>query len=267
MPDEPTPYSRATAEDMPAFVEVMGRLSKVGIGNQSDLARKLGVSPAGVSDAKKRGPFPLAWALMLARVLDVSLDYILGLSAGFGDRRPPEQTALLHPDESAVGPERLRHLRVDPATGSSQPPTGPVTIDGFVMVPKHAARLSGGPGSWDLGEEVIGFYAFREEWLRSKGSPGNMALMDVFGHSMEPDLRDGDTVLIDRGQQEVEAGRIYAVGIEDTAVVKWVEKRPGALLLRSSNPDHLPIEVDMRGDLADTVRIIGRIIWWCREAR
>lgn len=141
------------------------------------------------------------------------------------------------------------------------------TIDGFILVPKVAARLSLGGGSWEVGAEIRGHYAFRADWLRAKGRPEDMVLMEVSGNSMEPELLDGDTVLINQGQTDILAGRIYAVGIEDTAVAKRVERRPGTLILRSSNPSCPPIEIDMRGDLADTVRIIGRVIWWGHEER
>lgn len=146
-------------------------------------------------------------------------------------------------------------------------PSGVVAIDGLIMVPKVAARLSAGGGSFEAGAEVRGLYAFRGDWLRAKGNPERMVLMEVSGDSMEPELRDGDTVLINQGQVDVLAGKTYAVGIEDTVVVKQVERRPGALVLRSSNPAYEPMTIDMRGDLADTVRIIGRVIWWCHEAR
>lgn len=140
-------------------------------------------------------------------------------------------------------------------------------VDGLIMVPKVAARLSAGSGSFEADSEVTGLYAFREDWLRAKGKTEDMVLMEVSGDSMEPELRNGDTVLINQGQVDVLAGKVYAVGIEDTVVVKQVERRPGALVLRSSNPAYAPMEIDMRGDLADTVRIIGRVIWWCHEAR
>lgn len=164
-------------------------------------------------------------------------------------------------------PERLRHLRLDPpAAGRILSPSAEV-IGGLIMVPKVTARLSAGRGSFEADAEIKGHYAFREVWLHSKGRPDDMVLMEVSGDSMEPELRNGDTVLINQGQVDVLAGKVYAVGIEDTVVVKQVERRPGALVLRSSNPAYAPMEIDMRGDLADTVRIIGRVIWWCHEAR
>ena len=86
---------------------------------------------------------------------------------------------------------------------------------------------------------------------------------------MEPEIRSGDEVLIDESQREVSPGLIYTIGIDEEVVVKVVDKlAPGTLTLRSYNAkDYPPRDIDIRGDLADTVRIIGRVIWWCREAR
>lgn len=135
------------------------------------------------------------------------------------------------------------------------------------MVPKVKARLSAGGGSLETNDDVVGLFAFRAEWLRAKGNPAHMVLMEIAGDSLEPELRDGDTALINQGQKDALAGKLYAVGIGDMVVVKQVETIPGKLVLRSINPAHAPVEVDLRGDLADGVRVIGRVIWWCREAR
>jgi phage repressor protein C with HTH and peptisase S24 domain len=41
---------------------------------------------------------------------------------------------------------------------------------------------------------------------------------------MEPGIRAGDTVMIDRSRTAVVAGGIYAVGIDDTIMIKRLEK-------------------------------------------
>ena len=87
--------------------------------------------------------------------------------------------------------------------------------------------------------------------------------MDVSGNSMEPELKNGDTVLIDISQKDILAGLLYAIGIDDTIMVKRVEKHPGKLVLRSDNQEYSPIVIedkDMNG-----VRIIGKVIWVCRD--
>jgi phage repressor protein C with HTH and peptisase S24 domain len=90
-----------------------------------------------------------------------------------------------------------------------------------------------------------------------------MVLLDIFGNSMEPELRAGDTVLVDQSQKDVLAGAIYAVGIDDTIMVKRLEKHPNRLVLLSDNRDYEPIYLE-NNDLQN-VRVIGKVIWVCRE--
>ena len=57
------------------------------------------------------------------------------------------------------------------------------------------------------------------------------------------------------------------MGVNEEIYIKQIETLPGGrLVLRSLNERYAPIEVSLRGDLADSVRVIGRVIWWCREA-
>ena len=90
-----------------------------------------------------------------------------------------------------------------------------------------------------------------------------MVLMDIFGNSMEPELRDGDNVLIDKSKKEILAGAIYAIGVDDTVMVKRVEKLPYKLVLLSENKDYSTIF--LQGDEIKNVRILGKVIWICRE--
>lgn len=136
----------------------------------------------------------------------------------------------------------------------------------LVLVPKVVARLAAGSGSFETGADVKAHYAFRSDWLLSRGNPEQMVLMEVSGDSMEPVLRNGDTVLINQGQTGVLPGKIYAVGVEDAVLVKALDVMPGKLILRSLNPAYPPVEVPMQEDLAGAVRVIGRVIWWCHEA-
>lgn len=136
----------------------------------------------------------------------------------------------------------------------------------LVMVPKVVARLSAGGGSLETNADVTGRYAFKSTWIHGKGLVSRMVLMEVSGDSMEPYICDGDTVLIDQSQTGVLAGKIYAVGVEDAVYVKFVELAPGKMILRSANPAHAPMESTLAED-SNPIRIIGRVIWWCREAR
>jgi phage repressor protein C with HTH and peptisase S24 domain len=134
------------------------------------------------------------------------------------------------------------------------------------MVPLVAARLAAGKGSLETEGEVLSYFSFRNDWLSRKGDPDKMVLMKVCGDSMEPDIRHGDMVLVDQSKSQIYGHAIYAMGINEEIYIKQVETLPGGkLVLRSRNPEYEPIHVDLHGDLADSVRVIGRVIWYCRE--
>ncbi len=134
------------------------------------------------------------------------------------------------------------------------------------MVPKVEARLSAGTGSLETSAEITGRFAFRSKWIRARGNPQEMVLMDIYGDSMEPEIKAGDTALIDQSQTDVHVGRIYAIGIDSEVFIKYVDRIPGKYILRSANKNYEPIPVDLNEESCN-VRIIGRVVWWCREAR
>lgn len=164
-------------------------------------------------------------------------------------------------------PMRADRVIEGPPDGTGESDAAPYGLaPGLVYLPLVRARLAAGNGSLETEADVQGYFAFRRDWIASKGNPAHLVLMKVSGDSMEPELRDGDMVLIDQAQRDPIPGRLYAVGIEDGIVVKLLDVAPGKLLLRSVNAEKYdPIEVNLRGDLAATVRIIGRVIWQCRE--
>lgn len=137
----------------------------------------------------------------------------------------------------------------------------------LMYVPMVEARISAGTGSFQTEAGSERLYAFRSDFLNRKGQPKMMVLMRVSGDSMEPEIKHGDTVLIDKSQCEPRPGTIYAVRVGELIYLKVVDALPDGLVLKSVNPKYEPMKVDMRGDLADGVAILGRVIWWCREAK
>ena len=133
------------------------------------------------------------------------------------------------------------------------------------MIPMVEACLSAGGGSLETSGDSDRSYAFRMDFLTRKGNPDAMVLMRVSGDSMEPEICNGDVVLLDQSQQRVRPGHIYAVGFEDAIYCKRVDMLPGQVVLKSANPAYPPVTIDVRGDLADAFRIIGKVLWSDRE--
>lgn len=205
----------------------------LGIVTQQELAQVLGVNRSAITQAKQRNAVPEKWLHKIAH------DY--GLQ--------PHWLA------TGAGPEKV----------SNQEASVNVWTEKFYEIPKVSARLCAGGGSFEVDAAIEDYYAFKKQWLQRKGSPENMVLMDVFGNSMEPEIKEGDSVLVDQKQQAIIAGGIYAVGVEDTVMVKRIEKRPNTLALLSDNKDYTPIL--LQGDELENVRIIGKVVWSCREYR
>ena len=136
----------------------------------------------------------------------------------------------------------------------------------IILIPMVEAKLSAGHGSFETSDKSERKYSFRRDFLARKGNHKEMVLMRVSGDSMEPEIKDGDVVLLDQSQKSPLPGRIYAVGVEDMVYLKRIDAQPGKLILYSDNAAYKPLEIDTRGDMEHQARIIGRAIWWCREA-
>lgn len=128
---------------------------------------------------------------------------------------------------------------------------------GWVDVPRLALGASAGTGNHAGGEEAIGAFRFSGAWLREQGlDPAMLSAISVTGDSMEPTLRDGDEILVDRGSHPLRDG-IHVVRLEDSLLVKRIETgRPGRIALLSDNHAYRPIEVE-----PSDVHVIGRVVW------
>lgn len=126
----------------------------------------------------------------------------------------------------------------------------------WVEVPRLSLDASAGPGA--LGAQEIPFDAFRfsPRWLREMGLEGaDLTAIRVEGDSMEPLLRSGDEIFVDRNKRGHEG--IHVVRIGDALHVKQLQaSAPGRIALISLNQAYAPI------DLArDEVEVIGRVVW------
>ena len=137
--------------------------------------------------------------------------------------------------------------------------------DDLIMIPLVEAVLSAGGGSFETSAITGRDYAFRRDFIQRKGNPSDMILMRVSGDSMEPDVLEGDVVLIDQGKTKVVPGKMYAVGFDECIYLKRIDSLPGKVILKSANPAYPPVELDVRGDLSEHFRVIGRVLWVGRE--
>ncbi len=132
-------------------------------------------------------------------------------------------------------------------------------ISRFCFIPKVEA-VAGAGASLETSDAIVGFYAFRTDFLGKEHiSERRSVLMDIRGDSMEPLLKDGDTVLVDQSDTQLMDGRIYVVTLGDELRVKRIQKGLTGILLRSENPRYADIPVE--GAALESFRIHGRVRW------
>ena len=140
---------------------------------------------------------------------------------------------------------------------SAESPALPAKRRDWIDVPRLPLGASAGPGA--LGEAEIPFDSFRfsARWLREQGlEAAQLSAIAVEGDSMEPVLRDGDEILVDRTRRPIRDG-IHVVRLGEVLMVKRLDTaRPGRIVLLSANDAYPPVDV-----AADEVDVIGRVVW------
>lgn len=297
-PDLPRPDSSFEAQ----LARIM---HATGATNDADLARALSISQPSVWGVKKRGRIPDSWIKKVANKYMISSDWLYNGGPDFKNilfnfiKRVTQQNGSENTNANVENFKNALQIHdwgkfneafqatfknsntfLNTYTQNIQDITSKVTelkpqtqeiatetdVD-MMFVPLVEARLSAGTGSLETSADGERKYAFRSDFLHRKGCPSKMVLMRVSGDSMEPEIKDGDVVLLDQGKTTILPGRMYAVGIEEAIYIKQIDTIPGRLILKSMNPAYPPIEVDMRGDLAEQARVIGQVLWVGREYR
>lgn len=144
----------------------------------------------------------------------------------------------------------------------------PVSVpDGFVPVPRLQVRASAGSGAVAVPEDLEddGVVMFREAWMRRIGvNPRTAQALTAVGDSMEPTIRDGDLLLVDRSIDRIVDNGIYVVVLGGMVLVKRVQvKRDGSVVLRSDNTDLYEAEL-VPADEVHALTVEGRVRWFGR---
>jgi hypothetical protein len=158
-----------------------------------------------------------------------------------------------------------RYFGVDETLLGGRGPDAPPSA-GAVEVPRLDIGASAGPGAFAGDEAARAHIVFDPQWLRrlAPGDPARLSIITVAGDSMEPTLRDGDEILVDRGDaaERLRDG-IYVLRIDDALLVKRVALNPAErrLSIGSDNPAY-PGWPDCA---TGSVDIVGRVVWAGRK--
>lgn len=132
----------------------------------------------------------------------------------------------------------------------------------FSYIPRYSIRAGAGSGQLVEAENLLGFLAFRTDWIRTRlrRNPANLAVLEAFGDSMHPTIADGDIMLVDLSEERVRGPAIYVILAGNEAIVKRIELTlEGWLVVKSDNPAYETRT--LKGDQAEEFRCIGKVIW------
>jgi transcriptional regulator with XRE-family HTH domain len=239
-----------------------------GIGSGAELARLSGV-PEATYRAYESGRRPLTprAARELAAPLGVTWQALL-----FGKEGPDIVGAIATPEEAAalLGQRVRRAPMPDPAIRDPGPALRAEVVsmggDRWALLPLYDATASAGPGLAIDSENVLHRIAFREEWVRTvTAAPlDQLAVITVDGDSMEPTLRQGDSVLVDfRQNRPTRKDGIYVIRTDGGLQVKRLQVELGRnqITVLSDNPAYEA----QRHLTAEDIQVLGRVIWLGRQ--
>lgn len=154
-----------------------------------------------------------------------------------------------------------------PTAMASPLPKAPGRGYAMLLVPQLAVGASAGAGASVDGEAVEAGFAFDPRWLRRLGADTRaLSIISVEGDSMAPTLNDGDDILVDSADAAARLrDGIYVLRMDDALMVKRVARLPvaGRISVKSDNALY-PSWPDLS---ADTVTLVGRVVWTGRKVR
>ncbi|MFZ7141594.1 XRE family transcriptional regulator [Avibacterium avium] len=223
---------------MNSLAERLDYAMKVSGKTQVELGLDVGVSQTAIGKILNGKTLNPRYLLKLAKALNVSADW---LSTGDG--------------EMALNPIDIHNVEIADDVSGSQ-------LDNYIKIDMYDIKLSAGTGNlaWFINDEDP--VLLRKSWFRRYNiNPDSCKAMFVKGSSMVPDLENGDTVIIDTDDIDIEDGEIYAVSYKQRLFIKRLMRTENGIQLISSAEGYPPIDIDESMETPDSFRILGKKVW------
>lgn len=229
-----------------SFESVVDRIKEAtGTRTQVELALVLGIRQSSISDAKRRNSVPADWFLTLFREYGLNPDWL-----AFG--RGPEYIKTKEGYTPFDQPALSEALRED---GS---PYGEPMASTKVVTYYAMAGGTTEEGTWK--PRAAGKLAIPSAYDRK-----SLLVVRMDGSGMEPQIRRGAYVGMDRDQTSVLSGEIYGVLLPFEGLVirrVFLEAENNRFVLRAENPGHADQHFTFE-EYKD--KIIGRAVWMIQE--
>ncbi|WP_193746555.1 helix-turn-helix transcriptional regulator [Ruegeria sp. ANG-R] len=137
-----------------------------------------------------------------------------------------------------------------------------LTLPNLLQMPRYPVSASAGHGRFLHDAKIMDYVPFPADFFTThvKGNPEDMFIINASGDSMEPTMRDGDMIMIDRSAavKPINAG-IYCFTLGDLNFVKRLQQLPDGILARSDNREYT--EFMIKPDQRDEFHPVGRVVW------
>jgi phage repressor protein C with HTH and peptisase S24 domain len=231
--------SETPALDAPSrFDEAFDRIKKAtGMRTQVEIAKLLDIRQSSISDAKRRQSIPDSWLIKLFQLFNLNPSWLLDGEAPqfLGEQRGGAISVREHGD--AYGRKPKQHYQLSVA-GMALP--------------------EGSEGPWEeVGLETL---AVPEPFFRP-----SLLVVRMDENDMEPVIRRGAYVGIDKERKTIRSGALYAIDMPvEGLVIKRIlhDTENARLILHAENPTHADQSLAAEGAMG---RIIGRAIWVFQE--
>jgi len=189
-------------------------------GGITELAQKAKVAASSLSRCSKGAEPALSTALAICSATGVSLDW-LATGDGPSSRSSDQYLIPFFDVEASAGPGAF--------PPENQSPTGSLAI------PAGLLRLH-------------------------KVMAANLCAIQAKGDSMEPTLRNGSLLIVDRSDRQIRDG-IFVISRGEVLLVKRVQPRENnTIRLKSDNQQYEPEDISLN-DPTQNLRFFGRVIW------
>jgi phage repressor protein C with HTH and peptisase S24 domain len=141
----------------------------------------------------------------------------------------------------------------------------PFKRDDEILIPFFNIRAAAGDGlSAPDYEQPLPPISFKRAWLLALDVSSTTHLEFLFakGKSMEPTIRDGDYLLIDRDPDGIKGLRegIWVIREDSEVKVKRLQRAGGIVRVISDDPTWPPYSVPT-AEIGTTLIVLGRVIW------
>lgn len=201
--------------------------------SQSELARRAGGGQSSINRleaGETRAPRNIT---AIAKALGTSPEYLLGETDDPSPTAPSGESQVLGPHDTAASyPDLVEIDYVEIGFGMG---------GGFIEESGDVAKR-----------------AFSRAWLRefTDAPPELLAWAKGDGDSMEPTIRDGEVVLIDRRfTQPGPNDQIWAITVGEFGMIKRLRARPDGTVEILSDNELVPVQTAVDGEL----HVIGRV--------